>query len=168
MTTHAQPATPALPVIYWDDLQEGMEDTSPARTILESDLIAFAGLSGDYNPIHTDRVFCAEHGLGGERLVYGLLGAAIVTGLFSRCALGVGLQGRIIALLDFNITFTAPLRVGDTVHVKTRVIGSRPTSNPERGIVELQRRLVNQDGVLVQETVSKQLLRRRPASEGDA
>lgn len=164
MTTTANTHTPQLPILYWEDVQEGMEETSPARTITEADLTAFAAVSGDYNQIHTDVMFCAENGLGNERLVHGLLGTAITSGLYNRTALGIGLQAQLIAMLSCDVTFTAPLRIGDTVHVQTRVAGGRPTSDPARGILEFHRKLVNQDGTISQETVVKQLFRRRPIS----
>lgn len=152
-----------IPSLYWEDLHEGLEDVSPARTITETDLVNFAGLSGDYNQVHTDAVFAAEHGLAGERLVYGLLGLNITTGLFSRTAMGSGLQAQLIALLEVNWTFKAPLRVGDTLHVMARITDRRPTSNPARGIIELHRQLINQDGIVTQAGPSKLMIRRLEA-----
>lgn len=160
----AEPVTLELPVLFWEDLVVGLEDISPARTLTEADVVAFAGLSGDYNPIHMDAVFSAEYGLGGERLVHGLLGVAVLTGLFARSALGVGIQRQLIALLEINVRLQAPLRIGDTVHVRSRITGRRETSKPERGIIELERSLVNQDDVITQLCVSKQMVGRRPAA----
>jgi 3-hydroxybutyryl-CoA dehydratase len=83
---------PQLPPIFFEDLHEGLEDVTPGRTITAADVSAFAGLSGDYNQIHTDAVFAAEHGLGGELLAHGMLGTAISSGLYARCALGIAMQ----------------------------------------------------------------------------
>jgi 3-hydroxybutyryl-CoA dehydratase len=159
--------TPALPVLYWEDLHPGLEDTSPARTLTEADVVAFAGLSGDFNPIHTDVVFSAQYGLGGERLVHGLLGVAVLTGLFTRSTLGIGIQRQLVALLEISTKFRSPLRIGDTVHVRTRISGARSTSNPERGIVELERELINQDGVVTLVCESAQMIRRRSVGVGE-
>jgi 3-hydroxybutyryl-CoA dehydratase len=149
-----------IPALYWEDLEEGLEDVSPGRTITEADLVNFAGLSGDFNQVHTDAVFAAESGLTGERLVYGLLGLAIMTGLFSRTAMGAGFQAQMIALMEVNWTFKAPLRVGDTVHVRGVISARRPTSNPGRGVIELSRQLINQHGIVTQEGVSKFMITR--------
>ena len=68
---------------YWDDLQVGEEETSPGRTVTEADIVAFAGLSGDYNEIHTNEDF-ASKGMFKTRIAHGLLGLAIASGLFTR------------------------------------------------------------------------------------
>lgn len=136
--------------LYWEDLEVGLTTRSPGRTITEADLVAFAGLSGDFNQIHMDAVFAAERGLGGERLVHGLLGVAFMSGLFTRTPMGMGMQGQLIAMLGLEWRFPRPLRVGDTVHVRAEVVDRRPTSKPGRGIVEIRRELVNQRGEVTQ------------------
>jgi 3-hydroxybutyryl-CoA dehydratase len=153
---------PQLPPIFFEDLHEGLEDITPGRTITAADVSAFAGLSGDYNQIHTDAVFAAEHGLGGELLAHGMLGTAISSGLYARCALGIAMQPQLIALLEINWRYLAPIRVGDTLHVLARVTGRRETSDPARGVVEMERQLVNQSGFVTQEGRLTLLVRRRP------
>lgn len=59
--------------LYYEDLQVGDSFTSPARTVTETDLVSFAMLSGDWNPIHTDDEF-ARAGLYGKRVMHGLFG----------------------------------------------------------------------------------------------
>jgi 3-hydroxybutyryl-CoA dehydratase len=147
--------------LYWEDLEVGLSSRSPGRTITDADLVAFAGLSGDFNSIHMDVVHAAEHGLGGARLVHGLLGLAVGSGLFTRSWMGMGMQRQLIAMLSVEWTFKAPLRVGDTVYVEAEVIARRETSKSERGLVDIRRDLINQRGQVVQTGHMPALVRRR-------
>ena len=73
----------AQPAVFFEELSVGQEFTSPGRTVTEADIVIFAGLSGDYNVLHTD----AEHmksSIFGERIAHGLLGLSIQQGLASR------------------------------------------------------------------------------------
>lgn len=147
--------------IHWDDLSVGLGDVSPARTITEADLVAYSGLSGDYNPIHTDRELARSLAPGGEMLVHGLLAQCIASGLFTRGPLGAGLGAQVIAMLEVKTAFRRPVRVGDTVHVRSSVGSLRETSKPDRGIAVLERALTNQDGETVQDIETTLLVRRR-------
>ncbi|HZE49909.1 MAG TPA: MaoC/PaaZ C-terminal domain-containing protein [Jatrophihabitantaceae bacterium] len=148
-------------VHYLDDLSAGQRFVSAGRTITEADVVAFAGLSGDFNPIHTDAEFAGDT-VYGQRVVYGLLGLSIATGLLDR--LGV-FSGSAIAMLGIqNWTFTAPVFIGDTVHLELTILGVRPSrSKPDRGVVERQFELKNQRGEVVQTGRIDVLVRRRPA-----
>jgi acyl dehydratase len=148
-------------VHYLDDLVAGQRFVSAARTVTESDVVAFAGLSGDFNPIHTDVEF-AKGSVYGQRVVFGLLGLSIATGLLDR--LGV-FSGSAIAMLGINDwRFTAPVFIGDTLHLELTILSVRPSaSKPDRGIVERQFELHNQHGVVVQTGRIDVLVRRRPA-----
>jgi len=68
---------------FFDEIALGEEYESPGRTVTESDIVMFAGLSGDYNVLHTDAEFMKQS-IFGERIAHGLLGLAIQSGLFSR------------------------------------------------------------------------------------
>jgi 3-hydroxybutyryl-CoA dehydratase len=154
-----------IPELWWEDFAVGQTARSPGRTITEADLVAYAGLSGDFNQIHMDAVFSAEHGLGGERLVFGFLGLIVGSGLFTRTSMGIGMQARLIAMLGVEWSFKGPLRVGDTVHVEAEVVACRETSKPDRGLVDIRRDLINQRGELLQTGHMPALMRRRqPAS----
>jgi acyl dehydratase len=147
-------------VHYLGDLAPGQVFVSAARTITESDVVAFAGLSGDFNPIHTDAE-SAKDGAYGQRVVYGLLGVAIATGLLDR--LGV-FSGSAIAMLGIDDwKFTAPIFIGDTIHLELTILAVRPSlSKPDRGVVERRFELRNQRGDLVQVGRIDVLVRRAP------
>lgn len=157
------PAQIQISQLYWEDLEVGLREVGPGRTVSEADLVTFAGLSGDYNQIHMDAEFATERGLGGERLVHGLLGLTIASGLFTRTAMGSGMQRQLIAMLSVNWDFKGPLRIGDTVRIEATISGRRETSRPDRGITEIDRELINQRGEKVQVGDTTMMLRRRPA-----
>ncbi|MBI4241201.1 MAG: acyl dehydratase, partial [Candidatus Rokubacteria bacterium] len=65
---------------YFEEIQVGEEYLSPGRTVTEADIVIFAGLSGDYNVLHTDAEFM-KSSIFGERIAHGLLGLGIQSGL---------------------------------------------------------------------------------------
>jgi acyl dehydratase len=109
------PSVDAAEGIFFEDLQLGQEFTSPGRTVTEADIVIFAGLSGDYNVLHTD----AEHmkaSIFGERIAHGLLGLSIQHGLAAR-----GEPAAAHGLLSgLKWKFKGPIKIGDTVHVLSR------------------------------------------------
>lgn len=148
-------------VHYLEDLEAGQTFVSAARTVTEADVVAFAGLSGDFNPIHTDAEF-SRQSIYGQRVVYGLLGLSIATGLLDR--LGI-FSGSAIAMLGINDwKFTAPVFIGDTLHLELAIVAVRPSSSkPDRGVVERRFDLKNQRGEVCQTGRIDVLVRRRPA-----
>lgn len=145
---------------YYEDLRPGEVFTSRARTVTEHDVMAFAGLSGDYNQVHTDRTFAAETRFG-EPIAHGLLAISIATGLINRTGV---FDGTTVALLGIDSwRFNEVIRIGDTIHVEFEIGDMRETSNEAVGIVRRLIRIVNQDGVTVQEGEMTSMIRRRPA-----
>ena len=134
----------------------GQRFRTPGRTITEADIAAFSGLSGDYNPVHTDEVFAAATDFGG-RVAHGPMGIGIAFGLASRLDL---IDGTVIALLGLTWDFTAPVRPGDTLHAEIEVTEMRQTKHPDRGVVVLAFTLVNQAGTAVQAGSARLLMRR--------
>lgn len=151
------------PVLGFEDLTVGMEAISPRRTVTEADISLFAGLSGDYNALHTDEVFAASTPFG-ERVAHGLLGVAIASGLFTRTRLSQALSDTLVAFTQLEWRFLAPVRVGDTLHVRARIVSLEPTPSNRRGRVTLERDVVNQHGVIVQRGATQLLVRRRSLS----
>ena len=138
---------PILPTsLYFDDLDLNAEYQSVARTVTQSDLTTFAGFSGDFNPIHVDHEF-AKTTPYRRPVVHGF-------GVFS-IASGLGTQSpatRTVALLRVaEWAFTAPVFVGDTIHLLSRVHEKTLKGRGRRGEVVWHRRILNQDGRVVQE-----------------
>ncbi len=142
---------------YFEDIEVGQEYVSPGRTVTEADIVAFAGLSGDYNVLHTDAEFMRTS-IFGERIAHGLLGLAIQSGLGTRA---MPRPFATIAFLGLRWRFKGPIRIGDTIKVRIRVTDKRETSKPNRGIIVLQRTVSNQRGEVVQEGETDIMVERR-------
>ena len=130
---------------YFDEIEVGEEYESPGRTVTETDIVLFAGLSGDYNIVHTDAEFM-KTSMFGERIAHGLLGLSIQAGLLSRAML----PWAAVAFGGLRWKFKAPIKIGDTIRVRARVTGKTATK-PDRGVVVLQRTVLNQRDEVVQE-----------------
>ncbi|MCB1474774.1 MAG: MaoC family dehydratase N-terminal domain-containing protein [Rhodobiaceae bacterium] len=134
---------------YLEDFIIGETSTSPARTITETDVVLFAGLSGDVNPIHTDEEFCKKNSPFGTRIAHGMLGLSVVTGLSARIG---DMAGSAIAFLGIeDWRFLNPIIAGDTVHLVVETTEARPTSKPGRGLVKRKLSLINQKGEVCQQ-----------------
>ncbi len=144
--------------LYFEDVRAGDTFESPTRTITETDLVDFARLSGDFNPLHTDEEF-AETTEYGHRIAHGALVLSIVTGLRQR----MGLFDRtIIGLLEIRSwRFLKPVFIGDTIQAVTVIKELRETSKSDRGLMIQGIQVLNQHGEVVQEGEFVMLIRRR-------
>jgi 3-hydroxybutyryl-CoA dehydratase len=97
-----------------EELSVGMSATY-ARTVTETDLVLFAGVSGDSNPIHMNAVYAAKTRFGG-RIVHGMLSAGYLSAL-----LGSKLPGPGTIYLRQNLNFRHPVRIGDTVEAEITI-----------------------------------------------
>lgn len=141
---------------YFDEIEVGEEYVSPGRTVTEADIVIFAGLSGDYNVLHTDAEFM-KTSIFGERIAHGLLGLAIQSGLLTRAMRPYAT----LAFVGVRWKFKGPIKIGDTIHVRAKVIDKRPTSKGDRGIITQERQVVNQKGEVVQEGETDLMVERR-------
>lgn len=139
-----QPATRTMPEqrgMYFDDFALDQTWVSPARTITEADCTNFAGISGDFNSLHTDEEYAKTTQFGG-RIFHGPGVFAIATGLESR--LGIK-EGTAIAFLGMTWNMRNVVKIGDTIRVEERVKELRPSSSkPDRGIVVFDVKVLNQ------------------------
>jgi acyl dehydratase len=133
--------------LYFEDFEIGSEYVTRSRTITEADVVAFAGLSGDFNSLHVDEEF-AKKTIFGTRIAHGLLGLSVASGLINQ--LGIG-EGTVMAFLGLSWNFKGVIRVGDTITVQERVGEKRETSKNDRGILRMAITVVNQHGDVVQE-----------------
>ncbi len=134
--------------IYFEDLEIGREEVSPGRTVTEADIVNFAGLSGDFNILHTDADFVRQTPFG-QRIAHGLLGLSFATGLAARNP-GAS-QHRLVAFLGMTWDFRHPVFIGDTIHVAKTISSKRATSKPGLGVVVHDAKVVNQHGQVCQE-----------------
>jgi acyl dehydratase len=145
--------------LTYEEWEVGAVYETRGRTITEADVVIFAGLSGDYNPIHTDAE-AAKATPFGERIAHGMLTVAISTGLANQTGL---MEGTTVALLEQNIKYKAPVKFGDTVHLRMEVTEKRETSKPDRGIVKLAAQMLNQRNEVVVEMIWTQMMVRQGA-----
>jgi acyl dehydratase len=148
--------------VFFDDLVPGTRYTTSGRTVTESDVVAFAGLSGDYNRLHVDAEFAAGTPYG-ERVAHGLLVLSIASGLSTRLPVSEALQPNILGLLDLQCRWPKPTRFGDTIHVVLTIDETTPTSRPGRGVLTMTREVVNQREETVMVSTWKLLIRSRSA-----
>ena len=142
--------------LCFEDLQVGDEYQSPGRTVTEADIVIFAGLSGDYNVLHTD----AEHmksSVFGERIAHGLLGLSIQHGLLTRGMPDLN-DERFIAL---KWKFRGPIKIGDTLRVRGRIASKKEADEPGWGMIRMERQVINQRDEVVQEGETEHIVRRR-------
>jgi len=145
--------------LYFEDLVEGAEIVSPARTVTESDIMLFAGLTGDYNPLHTDAQYAADT-IFGQRIAHGLLGLAIAGGLGWRVGF---LEGTVEAFRDLEWKFSQPVFIGDTIHIRLRISETKPMKRLGGGLVMFDVRMLNQHGDIVQRGSWTLLMKSKPA-----
>jgi acyl dehydratase len=146
--------------LLFDDFQLGQTFVSQGRTVTEADIVAFAGLSGDFNPLHVDEEF-ARSTTFRQRIAHGLLVQAISSGLASQ--MGV-FEGTIVALKGMNLDFRAPVGIGDTIHIELGVLELDPSPTPKRGWVRLSATVLNQNGdVVIAGSWMTVMHRKRPA-----
>jgi acyl dehydratase len=131
------------------DLHVGMSFRSPGRTITDADLVAFAGLTGDYSELHTSDVY-AKGSEFGRRVAHGMLGLAYAHGLM--WARTGDLRETAIAFLGIDDwRFLQPIFVGDTIFVNYRIAELRDSkSRPTQAIATFDVEVVDQDNRVLQ------------------
>ena len=149
---------PEVRGLYFEDFAVGMSILSPARTITESDIVAFAGLSGDFNQIHTDAEYSQSTPFG-QRVAHGLLGLSIASGLAVRTGV---IEGTVLAWREIaEWKFVKPVLIGDTIHVVMQVVETKALRGTGGGAVTIELRVINQNGEVVMKGAWKMLVASR-------
>ena len=144
---------------YFEEFEIGNEVISPARTITEADVVMFAGLTGDYNQLHTDEEFAKTTPFG-RRIAHGLLVLSYSVGLLGRLGF---IEGTALAFRELSWKFSQPVFMGDTVHVKARCRELKPMARLGGGLVIFDLSVVNQEGKTVQKGEWHVLMASKPA-----
>jgi 3-hydroxybutyryl-CoA dehydratase len=135
--------------LYLDDVEVGQEWLSLGRTVTETDIVNFAGLSGDFNPIHLDHEFARTTPFR-RPIAHGLL-------ILSMCG-GLGLFSppmRTLAFLELREWhFREPVFIGDTLRLRSKILEKQVRGRGRHGIITWQRQAINQEGKVVQEGVT--------------
>ncbi len=128
--------------LYFEEFEAGQKMTTVGRTITEADVVNFAGVSGDYNLIHTDLTY-ADNSFFGQRVAHGLLVLSVASGLAMRSGI---LEGTVIAWRDIrDWRFSQPVFIGDTVRAEMEVVETKPMPRLDGGQVDLRLKIINQD-----------------------
>lgn len=131
---------------YFEQFAVGDSLVTAARTITEADIVRFAGLSGDFNQIHTDAVYAAD-GPFGRRIAHGLLVQSIAVGLAVQTGF---IEGTVLAFRELSCKFSLPVFIGDTIHVKLEVVEKKALPRLGGGQAVMKYMVLNQDDKVVQ------------------
>lgn len=143
--------------LYFEDFALESISTTRSRTVTESDIMNFAGLSGDFIELHVSEPYSAA-GPFGKRIAHGALVFSISTGLSIQLN---QIQDTVIAFYGVDkLRFTKPVFIGDTIHVVKKVIAKQPKGE-RRGLVTFETKVLNQHGDSVVVYQDKLLLKAR-------
>ena len=146
--------------LYFEEFSVGDTVTSAARTITEADIVGFAALSGDWNAIHVDAEF-AKSQMFGERIAHGLLGLSIASGLAVRLGF---IEDTVIAFMGLDWKFRAPIKIGDTIHMRAQIAEKKPMPRLGGGLVTLNVEVLNQRDEVTQKGTWSMLMKLKPTA----
>lgn len=132
--------------LFYEDYTVGDSITSQGRTVTEGDIVNFAMLSGDWNPLHTDAE-AAKQTPYGERIAHGLLVLSMATGLAERLGF---MNQTVIGFMGLEWQFRAAVKIGDTIRVQAAVSELKPMTRLGGGYVTFKVQILNQEDKIVQ------------------
>jgi len=145
---------------YFEEFETGQRLRTPARTVTEADIVGFAGLSGDFNSIHTDDVYSKGSAFG-RRVAHGILGLSIASGLAVRTGI---LEGTVLAFREIREwKFSLPIYIGDTIHAELLVEEVKVLPRLGGGSIDLAFDVKNQSEQTVMKGRWTVLVQSRPA-----
>jgi len=144
--------------LYFEEFETGYKVATEGRTISEADIMLFAGLSGDWNPMHTNAEY-AKTQLFGERVAHGLLGLAIASGLAMQTGF---LNHTVEAFTGLDWKWRAPIKIGDTIFVEAEMKEKKLVPGGASGFVEFNVAVKNQRGERVQRGTWKIVVKCKP------
>jgi acyl dehydratase len=146
--------------MYFEDFELEQQIITVGRTVTETDVVQYAGLSGDYNQIHTDAEYSKDIAFG-RRVAHGLLVVSIVSGLAFQTGV---MEGTVIAFREIGSwKFSRPVFIGDTVHAVLEVVNLKKLPRLGGGSVDIKISVINQEGKTVMSGVWTVLMLSRPA-----
>ncbi len=153
------PSTPRG--MYFEEFEVGQKFTSAGRTVTESDIVSFAGLSGDFNQIHVDAEY-SKKSPAGQRVAHGLLVMSIASGLAVQTGV---MEGTIIYFREINEwKFVKPVFIGDTIHVELEVLETKALPRIGGGSVVIGLAVKNQNNDTSMKGTWTVLIASKPAS----
>lgn len=149
--------------LYFEELEVGWSVATKGRTINVADIVNFAGLSGDFNPLHVDAEYAGATEFG-QRIAHGALVLSIATGLAYQEGF---MEGTVMAFLSLDWKYSLPTFIGDTIHVELNITELKLMRRLGGGKVVLDVKVVNQDGKIAQKGEWTLLVRSQPAEDAE-
>ena len=147
--------------LFFEDFAVGHKVVTAGRTVTEADIVTFAGLSGDFNQIHTDAAYSANYDFG-QRIAHGLLVQSIASGLAVQTGF---IEGTVLAFRELSAKFSLPTFIGDTVHVVIEITEKKALPRLGGGNVTMKYRVLNQNGKVTQRGDWIMLIKTKGVSE---
>lgn len=143
---------------YFEEIEIGAEYVTRGRTITESDIVQFAALTGDYNPMHTNAEYMKTHMMG-QRVAHGMLTLSYAVGQFYQLGF---LERTVIAFRSVEMKFSLPVLIGDTLHTVVTIADKKPAPRLGGGNIIAAVKIINQDGKTVQSGTMTLILASKP------
>ena len=157
------PLPPAQRGMFFEEFEVGQKVRSAGRTVTETDIVGFAGLSGDFNQIHTDAAYAKTVPFG-QRVAHGLCVLSIASGLAVQTGI---MEGTVLAFREIiEWKFSLPVFIGDTIHVEMEVLELKAFPRLGGGAVTISLDVRNQDGKSAQKGKWSVLMMSRPQAAG--
>jgi acyl dehydratase len=131
---------------FFEQFEVGMTVLTAGRTITEADIVTFAGLSGDFNAIHTDAQYAAGN-MFGRRIAHGLLVQSIATGLAVQTGF---IEGTVLAFRELTAKFSKPVFIGETIRVTLEIVETKAIRRLGGGNVIMKYSVINDSEDVVQ------------------
>lgn len=146
---------------YFEEVEIGQTMVTRGRTVTEADIVQFAGLTGDYNPMHTNAEYMKNHPMG-QRVAHGMLTLSYAVGQLYQLGF---MERTVLAFRGLEMKFSLPVLIGDTTHVRLTIKEKKEMKRLGGGIVTAEVKIINQEGKTVQSGTMELLLALKPASE---
>ncbi len=144
---------------YFEEFAVGDRILTAGRTVTEADIVTFAGLSGDFNQIHTDADYASKQ-IFKQRVAHGLLGLSIASGLSVQTGF---MEGTIMAFREVTEwKFSKPIFIGDTIRVEIEVTETKAMPRLGGGLITIKLSVKNQKEEVVQQGMWVALMLGRP------
>ncbi len=143
---------------YFEEIESGTTFRTRGRTITEADIVQFATLTGDFNPMHTDAEYMKTHMMG-QRVAHGMLTLSYAVGQMYQLGF---MERTVLAFRGLEMKFSLPVVIGDTLHVELTITEKKPMPRLGGGNVVAEVKIVNQDGKTVQSGSMTLLISTKP------
>jgi len=143
---------------YFEEVEIGQTMVTRGRTVTETDIVQFAGLTGDYNPMHTNAEYMKNHPMG-QRVAHGMLTLSYAVGQLYQLGF---MERTVLAFRGLEMKFSLPVLIGDTTHVRLTIKEKKEMKRLGGGIITAEVKIINQEGKTVQSGTMELLLALKP------